>query len=128
MKRTGEGGQPFPFVHHSGLQAAGNVFLSSVPDRVHQEEGESLFAASQLHPGHTPTMAHESFRNSAVSVPASEEDAARPDSGDEAGPVRQLDHLGHLKSKICTVCPHPLNSKLGHLEAQILCRECSRSV
>jgi hypothetical protein len=59
MKRTGEGGQSFPLVHLSGLQAAGDIFQSSVPDRVHQEEGESLFAASQLHPGHTPTMAHD---------------------------------------------------------------------
>jgi hypothetical protein len=109
-----EGGQTFPLVHLSGLQAAEEVFLSSVPDQVHQEEGESLLAAPQLHPDHTPTMAHESSRNSAVSVPVS-----------EAALVRQLDHLGHQKSRICTVCPYPLNGKLGHLEAQILCRECA---
>ena len=113
----GEGGQTFPLVHLSGLRAAEEVFLRSVPDQVHQEEGESLLAAPQLHPRHTLTMAHESFRNSAVSVPVSEKDAARPDSGDEAGLVRQLDHSGHQKSKICSVCPYPLNGKLGHLEA-----------
>jgi hypothetical protein len=120
----GEGGQAFPLVHLSGLQAAGEV-LSSAQDQFHQEESESLLAAPQPHPDHTPTMAHESFRNSAVSVPVSEEDAARPDSGNEAGLIWQLDHSGHQKFRLCTVCPYPLNGKLGHLEAQILCRECA---